>query len=78
MEKSLGVKLIGVIPEDANIRRAAAYKVPVVVKYPASDASRAFKRIASNLVGIRYDETKEKVQEGFMERFAKVLFRGKK
>lgn len=77
MEKSLGVKLIGVIPEDANIRRAAAYKTPIVVKFPTSDASRAFKRIASNLVGVRYDDTQEKVGEGFLDRFAKVLFRGR-
>jgi septum site-determining protein MinD len=78
MEKSLGVKLIGVIPEDANIRRAAAFKTPVVVKYPTSDAARAFKRIASQLAGVRYDETAASSSEGFLDRFAKVLFRGKK
>ncbi len=78
MEKSLGVKLIGVIPEDSNIRRAAAYKIPVVVKFPNSDASRAFKRIASNLVGVHYEESSQGAAEGFMDRFARVLFRSKK
>jgi septum site-determining protein MinD len=78
MEKSLGVKLIGVIPEDANIRRAAAYKTPVVVKYPTSESARAFKRIASQLAGVKYDEAAVSSTEGFIERFAKVLFRGKK
>lgn len=77
MEKSLGVKLIGVIPEDSNVRRAAAYKTPVVVKYPMSDASRAFKRIAANLTGMHYEEAPDRVSEGFLERMAKALFRGR-
>ncbi|MDD1675110.1 MAG: septum site-determining protein MinD, partial [Methanomicrobiales archaeon] len=64
--------------EDANIRRAAAYKTPVVVKYPTSDAARAFKRIASNLAGVRYEESSASSTDGFLDRFAKVLFRGKR
>ncbi|MDH7593880.1 MAG: cell division ATPase MinD [Methanomicrobiales archaeon] len=77
MERSLGVKMIGIIPEDANVRRAAAYKTPVVVKYPNSDASRAFKRVAANIAGIRYEDVPEKVSESFLDRVAKTLFRGR-
>lgn len=77
MERSLGVKLLGIIPEDVNVRRAAAYKSPVVIKYPNSDASRAFKKIAASISGTRYDEEKEKISEGFLDRVAKALFKGK-
>lgn len=77
MERSLGVKMIGIIPEDANVRRAAAYKTPVVVKYPNSDASRAFKRVAANIAGIHYEDVPEKVSESFLDRVAKTLFRGR-
>ncbi len=34
MEKVLGVKVLGVIPEDPNVRRAASAKVPIVIKIP--------------------------------------------
>jgi septum site-determining protein MinD len=44
VEDVLGVRVIDMIPEDANVRRAAAYKTPVVIKYPTSGASRAFRR----------------------------------
>ena len=49
MEKALGVKVIGIIPEDPNVRRAAAARTPMVVKYPDSPASKAIQRIASEL-----------------------------
>ena len=42
LKKSLGVKVIGIIPEDPNVRRAAAARTPMVVKYPV------FARIKSN------------------------------
>jgi septum site-determining protein MinD len=78
MEKVLGVKVIGTIPEDPNVRRAAAAKTPIVVKYPASPASVAFKRIASDLVGVAYKEEKTSTQkEGFIDRFSKALFKRK-
>ena len=33
MEKVLGVKVLGIIPEDSNVRRAAAARSPIVVSY---------------------------------------------
>lgn len=76
MEKVLGVKVIGTIPEDPNIRRAASYKTPVVVKYPTSTASRAIKHIAADLAGVDYDEKVEQAKDSFIDRFARALFRG--
>jgi septum site-determining protein MinD len=77
MEKVLGVKVIGTIPEDPNIRKAASFKTPIVIKYPESGASVAFKRIAAQMAGLPFKESVEASKEGFIDRFAKVLFRGK-
>jgi septum site-determining protein MinD len=77
MEKVLGVKVIGSIPEDPNIRKAASFKTPVVIKYPESPASLALKKIAAGMAGIPFKETAHETREGFVDRFAKVLFRGK-
>jgi septum site-determining protein MinD len=78
MEKVLGVKVIGIIPEDSNVRRASSAKTPIVIKFPQSPASKAIKRIASDLVGVAYKEEKtEEVKEGFIDRFSKALFKKK-
>ena len=78
MEKVLGVKVIGIIPEDSNVRRASSAKTPIVIKFPQSPASKAIKRIASDLVGVAYKEEKTaEVKEGFIDRFSKALFKKK-
>ena len=79
MEKVLGVKVIGIIPEDANVRRASAVRTPIVIKFPDSIASKAIKKIASDMIGVAYtDETTQaKSREGFIERFSKALFKKK-
>jgi septum site-determining protein MinD len=80
MEKLLGVRIIGIIPEDPNVRRASAGRAPIVVKFPSSDASRAFRRISANLAGIESQEEdlNAPVREGFVDRLARALFRGKR
>jgi len=78
IEKVLGVRVLGVIPEDPNVRRAASSKTPVVIKYPVSGASMAIKKIAAQLAGISYEEARIEMKEGFVDRFAKALFKGKK
>ena len=76
VEDVLGVRVVDVVPEDANVRRAAAYKTPCVLKYPGSDASRAFKRIAAQMSGVEYeDDSGEPRQEGFVDRLARAVFR---
>jgi len=78
MEKVLGVKVLGVIPEDPNVRRASSAKVPIVIKFPDSPASKAIRRIASDLVGVAYQEEAVVVKkEGFIDRFSKALFKKK-
>ncbi len=78
MEKVLGVKVLGIIPEDPNIRRSSSAKTPIVIKFPMSPASKAIRRIASDLVGVAYKEEKTpEVKEGFIDRFSKALFKKK-
>ncbi|MDH7593024.1 MAG: cell division ATPase MinD [Methanomicrobiales archaeon] len=76
VEDVLGVRVIDMIPEDPNVRKAAAYKTPVVLKYPTSEASRSFRRIAADLAGQEYSEESDKMKEGFIERMARTLFGG--
>jgi septum site-determining protein MinD len=76
VEDVLGVRVIDMIPEDTNVRRAASYKTPVVLKYPTSESSRAFRRIAADIAGYEYADESEKVREGFIERLARTLFGG--
>lgn len=75
IEKTLGVSIIDTVPEDPSVRRAAAAKTPVVVGAPGSESSKAFRRIAAKLAAIPVLEEPRKVQEGFVERFARALFR---
>ncbi|NLZ29802.1 MAG: P-loop NTPase [Methanomicrobiales archaeon] len=75
IEETLGVQVIDTIPEDANIRRAAAARTPVVVKYPDSRSSKAFRRIAAAMAGFPVEKNPDAVQEGFIERLARALIR---
>ncbi|OFV67761.1 MAG: cell division ATPase MinD, archaeal [Candidatus Syntrophoarchaeum caldarius] len=76
----LNTVVIGVIPEDANVRRAAAFKTPLVVNTPKSPAAVAYKKIAAKLGGVEYKEgpTNNGKKESFVEKLAKSLFGGKK
>jgi septum site-determining protein MinD len=78
MEKVLGTHVIGMIPEDPNVRKAASAKTPVVLRFPASSSSIAFKKIATDLAGIPYDQKTMQPKDSFIERFSRVLFRGRK
>ncbi|MCX6694082.1 MAG: cell division ATPase MinD [Methanomicrobiales archaeon] len=78
MEKALGVGVIGVIPEDPLVKKAAAFKVPVVTKFPLSDSSKAIKRIAAKIAGKTVEETEVAEKDKFIDKFAKALFRGRK
>jgi len=78
MEKVLGTRVIGMIPEDPNVRKSASAKTPVVLRYPASGSSIAFKKIAADLAGITYDKKTMQQKDSFIDRFSKVLFRGRK
>ncbi len=78
MERVLGVNVLGIIPEDANVRRASSAKVPIVIKFPTSPASMAIKRIASDLAGVAYkEEAVAGKRGGFLDRLSKALFKKK-
>jgi septum site-determining protein MinD len=75
----LGVKILELIPEDVNVRRAAAFKVPAVIRTPTSPASIAFRRLAAQLAGEKFIETAIKEErENFVERLARSVFGGRK
>lgn len=48
----LGADVLAIIPEDPEIRRAAAFGQPVVVMYPDSPASQAIRKLAADLEDI--------------------------
>jgi septum site-determining protein MinD len=76
VEDVLGVRVIDVVPEDASVRRAAAYKTPCVLKYPNTAATRAFRKIAAQMSGAEIEEDAENAtNEGFVDRLARVVFR---
>jgi septum site-determining protein MinD len=77
----LNTKVIGVVPEDPNVRRAAAFKTPLVINTPKSPAAVAYKKIAASITGTKFkDEMFENngKKEGFVEKLAKSLFGGRK
>jgi septum site-determining protein MinD len=78
MEKVLGVRVIGMVPDDQNIRKAASAKTPVVIKYPTSPASVSIRKIAAGMAGITYDKDVQEPKDSFVDRFSKVLFRGRR
>ena len=76
----LGVDVIEMVPEDSNVRRSAAFKVPIVIKTPNSPAAVAFKRLAAHMSGTDFIEPakcREENGAGFIRRQARVLFKSK-
>jgi septum site-determining protein MinD len=78
MEKVLGVRVIGMVPDDQNVRKAASAKTPVVLKYPTSPSAISIRRIAAGLAGISYDKEVMEPKDSFVDRFSKVIFRGRR
>lgn len=75
----LGVKILEIIPEDSNVRRAAAFKEPVVIRTPTSPASVAFRKLAAQIAGEKFTETAVKGEkESFVDRLARSIFGGGK
>jgi len=78
MEKVLGTHILGMVPDDPNVRKAASAKTPVVIRYPASGSSVALQKIAAGLAGITYDKKTMDQKDTFIDRFTRALFRGRK
>jgi septum site-determining protein MinD len=56
----LEVPILGMIPEDVNVQRALNMRDAVIHTHPKSNASRAYKEIAAQLVGVEYDSDKDR------------------
>ncbi|MFH1317206.1 MAG: cell division ATPase MinD [Candidatus Woesearchaeota archaeon] len=55
IELMLETKIIGIIPEDKNIKESLRLKHPVTYSHPESQSSINFKKIAAFLIGEKYD-----------------------
>jgi septum site-determining protein MinD len=51
IESMCDVPVIGIIPEDKNVKRSLFEKAPVIKHKPFSPASLAFRKIAANIIG---------------------------
>jgi septum site-determining protein MinD len=60
VKEMLEVPILGMIPEDINIKRALNFKDAVVHTAPKSKSARAYKEIAAKIIGIEYDSNKDK------------------
>ncbi|GCC10763.1 septum site-determining protein MinD [archaeon] len=71
----LETKILGIIPEDPEVRRSAAFGSPVIVRMPNSPAAIAVKKLAADLIGKKYIPPKPK-KESFMKRLVNGIFGG--
>ncbi|MDP1728654.1 MAG: cell division ATPase MinD [archaeon] len=63
VESILGCKVIMNIPEDENFRKALRKREPIVMTHPESEASLAYQKLASDLIGVKFSRSK-----GFLRR----------
>jgi septum site-determining protein MinD len=78
----MNAPVLGVIPEDANVRTSTAFKTPVVLRYPESPASRGYKALATRIAGIKYQPDLpqsthpilQHKKEGFVDRLTRSVF----
>ncbi|MCL5018284.1 MAG: cell division ATPase MinD [Candidatus Pacearchaeota archaeon] len=60
VKEMLEVPILGMVPEDISVQRSLSMKDAVIHTHPKSSASRAYKEIASKILGIYYDSDKDK------------------
>ena len=65
VKEMLEVPILGMIPEDSNVRKSVALRESVVRNYPKSKSARSYKEIAARILNIPYDSDDDK--EGVME-----------
>lgn len=56
VKEMLDLPILGVVPEDKNVKASVQNKDALIHLYPHSHASRAYKRIAAQIAGVEYDE----------------------
>ena len=60
VREMLEAPIIGMIPEDDDVRKSISMKNAVVHTHPKGKASRAYKEIAAKILNINYDSDKDK------------------
>ncbi len=75
IEAILEVPVLGVVPEDPEVKRASAYGVPLVIKNPTSPAAISIKQLAAKLAGIKWQPP---APESPIKRVFKALFGGRR
>jgi len=71
IESVCNVPVIGVIPEDKNVKKSIFRREPVVLSNPYSPSSIAFKKLAAVLIGEEYIPPKNIFIKRFLGRFGK-------
>lgn len=73
VETILETRILSVIPEDPEVKRSAAFGVPVVIRSPNSPAAVAIKKLAADLIGVEYEAPKAE-RPSFLKRLISGLF----
>ncbi len=69
IQSLLEQEILGVVPEDENVKKAIAMKNPIIFSFPSSPASKAIMNIARKLLGL--PDIKEK--QSFLEKLLSIL-----
>jgi len=69
IESICGLPVIGIVPEDKNVKKGIFKGIPGVILNPHSSSSIAFKRIAAHLIEEEYKPSKLTVFKKFLRRF---------
>ncbi|WP_290598117.1 MULTISPECIES: septum site-determining protein MinD [unclassified Archaeoglobus] len=79
IEAILEAKVIAMIPDDPEVRKAAAFGKPVVLRSPNSPAAKAIMELAERIVGGKKKEVaieaREKKKEGALAKMLKIFRR---
>jgi len=70
----LEVPILETVPEDINVKKAAAAKMPLVLWSPEAPAARSFKRVAARLAGEPVPEDAEARRERFISKLVRAIF----
>jgi septum site-determining protein MinD len=71
VKEMLEIPILGMIPEDIAVQKSINQKDAVVHTHPKSNAARAYKEIASNMLNVKYDSKKDR--ENMFHRFLQKL-----
>lgn len=69
VREMLEIPILGMIPEDDDVRKSISIKNAVVHSHPKGNAARAYKEIAAKLISVEYDSDKDK--EKFWKKISK-------